>query len=234
VVDDRWKDPNQVWTPVSMIVTAFASNTEYLADKGIPAPTSWAELLNPDLKGDVCMAHPGTSGAAYTAFSGMLQTFGVEEGFEYMKKLDANIAQYTKAGAAPYRMAGLGEIGVAIGYDLDAQATILEGYPLVITYPSEGTGYEVTCVSMVKGGPANEVEAAHAFIDWMLSDTCQKMATEQFYRYPISKTVELNPAMIPMDQLNLIDYDFIWSGDHKVELVERFEREVRTRDNVIK
>ena len=58
VVDDRWKDPNQVWTPVSMIVTAFASNTEYLADKGIPAPTSWAELLNPDLKGDVCMAHP--------------------------------------------------------------------------------------------------------------------------------------------------------------------------------
>ena len=234
VVDDRWKDPNEVWTPVSMIVTAFTSNLDYLEEKGIPAPTSWAEVLNPALKGDVCMAHPGTSGAAYTAFSGMLQTFGVEEGFEYMKQLDANIAQYTKAGAAPYRMAGLGEIGVAIGYDLDAQATILEGYPLVITYPSEGTDYEVTCVSMVKGGPANEVEAAHAFIDWMLSDTCQTMATEQFYRYPISKTVELNPAMIPMDQLNLIDYDFIWSGDHKVELVERFEREVRTRDNVIK
>ena len=81
---------------------------------------------------------------------------------------------------------------------------------------------------------ANEVEAAHAFIDWMLSDTCQEMATNQFYRYPISKNVPVNPAMIPMDQLNLIDYDFIWSGDHKVELVERFEREVRTRDNVIK
>ena len=234
VVDERWKDPNEVWTPVSMIVTAFASNTDYLADKGMEAPTSWAELLNRELKGDVCMAHPGTSGAAYTAFSGMLQTFGVEEGFEYMKQLDANISQYTKAGAAPYRMAGLGEIGVAIGYDLDAQATIKEGYPLVITYPSEGTGYEVTCVSMVKGGPANEVEAAHAFIDWMLSDTCQKMATEQFYRYPISKNVEVNPDMIPMDQLNLIDYDFIWSGDNKVDLVERFEREVRTRDNVIK
>ena len=87
---------------------------------------------------------------------------------------------------------------------------------------------------MVKGGPANEVDAAHAFIDWMLSDTCQEMATNQFYRYPISKNVAVNPAMIPMDQLNLIDYDFIWSGEHKVEFVERFEREVRTRDNVIK
>jgi ABC-type Fe3+ transport system substrate-binding protein len=53
----------------------------------------------------------------------------------------------------------------------------------------------------------------------MLSDTCQKMATEEFYRYPISKNVSVNPDMIPMDQLNLIDYDFIWSGDNKVNLV---------------
>jgi len=234
VVEDRWIDPNGVWTPVSMIVTAFASNTDYLAEKGIQAPTSWKQLLDPMFKGDVCMAHPGTSGAAYTAFSGILQTFGVEEGFAYLKQLDQNITQYTKAGAAPYRMAGLDEVGIAIGYDLDAQATIKEGYPLVISYPEEGVGYEVTCVSMVKGGPANEVDAAHAFIDWMLSDNCQTMATEQFFRYPINKNISVNTAMVPMDQLNLIDYDFIWSGDNKVDLVERFEREVRSSDAVLK
>lgn len=233
-VDPRWKDPNGIWTPVSMIVTAFASNTGYLKDKGVEAPTSWEDLLNPAFKGDVCMAHPGTSGAAYTAFSGVLQTFGVDAGFEYLKKLDQNIAQYTKAGAAPYRMAGLDEVGIAIGYDLDAQATIKEGYPLVITYPKEGVGYEVTCVSMVKGGPANETDAAHAFIDWMLSDNCQNMATNQFFRYPIKQGIEVNPAMVPMSELNLIDYDFIWSGENKVALVERFEREVRSAENVLK
>jgi len=234
VVDPKWVDPNGVYTPVSMIVTAFASNTDYLAEKGIEAPTSWEELLSPTFAGDVCMAHPATSGAAYTAFSSILQLYGVDEGFEYLKKLDANISQYTKAGAAPYRMAGLGEVGVAIGYDLDAQATINEGYPLVITYPKEGTGYEVTCVSMVKGGPANEVDAAHTFIDWMLSDTCQTMATEEFYRYPINAAIPVNAAMIPMSDINLIDYDFIWSGENKMDLVARFENEVRTSDNVLK
>lgn len=234
VVDSKWVDPNGVYTPVSMIVTAFASNTDYLAEKGIEAPTSWEELLNPELAGDVCMAHPGTSGAAYTAFSGVLQMYGVDEGFEYLKKLDKNITQYTKAGAAPYRMAGLGEVGVAIGYDLDAQATINEGYPLVITYPKEGSGYEVTCVSMVKGGPANETDAAHAFIDWMLSDTCQTMATEQFYRYPINAAISVNAAMVPMSDIHLIDYDFIWSGENKVDLVARFESDVRSSENVLK
>ena len=234
VVDERWVDPNGIFTPVTMIVTAFASSTEYLEEKGIPAPTSWAELLDPALTGDVCMAHPGTSGAAYTAFSSVLQLMGVEEGFEYLKQLDKNITQYTKAGAAPYRMAGLGEVGIAIGYDLDAQATILQGYPLTITYPKEGTGYEVTCLSMVKGGPADEVEAAHTFIDWMLGETAQTMATQEFYRYPISKEISVNDAMIPMDELNLIDYDFIWSGDNKVDLVARFENEVRSSADVIK
>lgn len=234
VVDERWIDPNGVWTPVTMIVTAFASNTEYLEEKGIEAPKCWNDLLNPEVQGDVCMAHPGTSGAAYTAFSSVLQLFGVEEGFEFLKKLDKNITQYTKAGAAPYRMAGLGEVGIAIGYDLDAQATIQQGYPLVITYPEDGTGYEVTCISMVKGGPANEVEAAHTFIDWMLGDTSQTMATEQFYRYPINSKIPVNEDMIPMSELNLIDYDFIWSGNNKVDLVARFENEVRSSENIIK
>lgn len=234
VVDQKWVDPNGIFTPVTIIVTAFASSLEYLEEKGIPAPTSWAELLDPALAGDVCMAHPGTSGAAYTAFSSVLQLMGVEEGFEYLKQLDKNITQYTKAGAAPYRMAGLGEVGIAIGYDLDAQATILQGYPLTITYPKEGTGYEVTCLSMVKGGPADEVEAAHTFIDWMLGETAQSMATQDFYRYPLNTNITVNEAMKPMSELTLIDYDFIWSGDNKVDLVARFENEVRSSADVIK
>ena len=82
VVDERWKDPNEVWTPVSMIVTAFASNTDYLEEKGIEAPTSWEELLNPELKGDVCMAHPGTSGAAFRPVSSVWKAVTRSSGLE--------------------------------------------------------------------------------------------------------------------------------------------------------
>ena len=234
LVDPALTDPEGVYTPVSLIVSCLVSNTNYLKEKGIEAPDSWYTLLDEKFKDDVCMAHPGTSGASYTAFSGILQLMGEEEGFNYIKQLDKNITQYTKAGAAPLRMAGLDEVGIAIGYDLDAHTVINEGYPLQITYPKEGVGYEITCVSMVKGGPADEIDAAHTFIDWMLEETCQDMATNKYYRYPTNKNIAVNPDMTPMDQIKLVDYDFIWSGTNKVRLVERFENEVRSSANVIK
>jgi len=235
VVVDQYKDNMEgIFTPYSLVVTCFASNQKLLKKLGIEAPTSWADLLQPALKGNVCMAHPATSGAAYTAFSSMLQCFGEEKGFEFLKQLDKSIVQYTKAGAAPIRMAGLEETIVAICYDLDAHTVINDGYDLVITYPSEGTGYEISCVELIKNGPKDEVDAAKVFIDWMLSEKAQKMCTNAYYRYPVNKNVAVNPEMIPFDQLKLLDYDFLWSGDNKVRLLERFENEVRTSTNVLK
>jgi len=235
VVVDQYKDNmDGIYTPYSLVVTCFASNNKLLKKLGIPAPTSWAELLQPALKGNVCMAHPATSGAAYTAFSSMIQCFGEEKGFEFLKQLDKSIIQYTKAGAAPIRMAGLEETTVAICYDLDAHTVINDGYDLVITYPKEGTGYEISCVELVKNGPKDEQDAAKAFIDWMLSEKAQKMCTDKFYRYPVVKNIAVNPQMVPFNSIKLLNYDFLWSGENKVRLLERFENEVRTSANVLK
>ena len=112
VVDPAFHDPNGKFTPLSIVITAFVSNAEWLSENKLQPPTSWEEILSPAFKDNVCMAHPATSGAAYTAFSTILQLFGEDAGFEYLKKLDRNIVQYTKAGAAPMRMAGLGERAV--------------------------------------------------------------------------------------------------------------------------
>jgi iron(III) transport system substrate-binding protein len=223
-----------IYTPYSLVVTCFASNKALCDKLGIQAPTSWAELLQPKLQGNVCMAHPATSGAAYTAFSSILQCFGEDEGFKFLKDMDKSIVQYTKAGAAPIRMAGLEETIVAVCYDLDAHTVINDGYNLVITYPSEGTGYEISCVELVKNGLAEEQEAAKAFIDWMLSEKAQKMCTDLFYRYPIIEGIQINPEMVAFDQIKLLNYDFIWSGENKVRLISRFENEVRTSSNVLK
>ncbi len=234
-IQDQYKDNmDGIFTPYSIVVTCFASNNKLLKQLGIQAPTSWAELLQPKLVGNVCMAHPATSGAAYTGFSSILQCFGEDKGFEFLKNLDKSIVQYTKAGAAPIRMAGLEETTVAICYDLDVHTVINDGYDLVITYPSEGTGYEISCVELIKNGPAEEQDAAKAFIDWMISEKAQKMCTERFYRYPLNKNVAVRPDMTPFGDIKLLNYDFIWSGENKVRLVERFENEVRSSANVLK
>ena len=68
-MDQRFVDPNGMYVPLQIIVTCFGSNADWLAEKGLEPPTSWDDLLKPEYQGEVCVAHPATSGAAYTVLS---------------------------------------------------------------------------------------------------------------------------------------------------------------------
>ncbi len=69
VIDPQYKDAeNFTWTGVYVGALGFCSNQEILDELGVEPPTSWEDLLNPALQGNVAMAHPATSGTAFTAF----------------------------------------------------------------------------------------------------------------------------------------------------------------------
>ncbi len=42
----------------------FACNTDWFKKKGLAYPTSWDDLLKPEFKGQISMAHPSTSGTS--------------------------------------------------------------------------------------------------------------------------------------------------------------------------
>ena len=75
-------------------------------------PTSWDDLLKPEFKGQIMVAHPSTSGTSYTALATILQIRGEEAGWEYIKKYAGQMHQYTKSGAAPAKFVGQGEAAV--------------------------------------------------------------------------------------------------------------------------
>ena len=78
-------------------VLGYGYNTEIMASNNLPLPTCWNDLLDPVYKGHIQMANPNSSGTAYTTLATIVQIFGEDEGFEYMKGLHANINQYTKS-----------------------------------------------------------------------------------------------------------------------------------------
>ena len=84
----------------------FGYNTELLAKKGMPEPKCWNDLLHSAYKDEIMMAYPNTSGTAYTTLATMVQLFGEQGGFNYMKGLHRNISQYTKSGGAGIKAAG--------------------------------------------------------------------------------------------------------------------------------
>jgi len=169
----KFKDADGFWTGIYVGYLGFSSNQMLLKEKGIPVPQSWQDLLRPELKGQVSMANPGSSGTAYTMLATIVQLMGEEKGLEYMKKLNGQIKVYQKTGTAPARMAGQGEVTVGLTFLHDAIKYQEEGMKdLVLSAPSEGTGYEIGAVGIIKGGP--DQEAAQKWVDWALSKKGQE------------------------------------------------------------
>ena len=101
---------------IYMGALGFGYNTDEVKSRKLTPPACWADLIKPEFKGEVQMADPNSSGTAYTAMATLVQLMGEEPAFAYLKKLHANINEYTKAGAAPAQAAGLGETVIGIAF----------------------------------------------------------------------------------------------------------------------
>ena len=227
----KMKDVDNQWVGVYVGTLGFATNTDWLADNpGVEAPTSWDDLLRPEFTGQVMVAHPSSSGTSYTALATVLQLRGEEEGWEYLEQYDGQIAQYTKSGAAPAKFVGQGEAAVAIVFSHDIVNEIENNkLPLVLTFPEEGTGYEIGGMAILKG--AKNLEAAKLWYDWALTPEAQALGPQYAaYQAPTVTGVELShPELL---EVNLIDYDFIWAGENKTAFVDKFTNEIAGADNL--
>jgi iron(III) transport system substrate-binding protein len=227
----KMKDVDNHWVGIYIGTLGFATNTEWLAaNPGVEAPTSWDDLLKPEFKGQVMVAHPSSSGTSYTALATVLQIRGEEAGWEYLRDYAGQMAQYTKSGAAPAKFVGQGEAAVAIVFSHDIVNEIdNNNMPLVLTFPEEGTGYEIGGMGLIKG--AKNIQAAKLWFDWALTPEAQALGpVYTAYQAPTVKGVELShPELL---EVNLIDYDFIWAGEHKAEFVDKFTNEIATAENL--
>lgn len=224
----KYKDPSGVWTGVYVGVLGFCSNTKVLAERHTAAPASWAALLDPALRRQVGIAHPATSGTAYTALWTQVTLAGgsTDRALDYMRRLHPNVLQYSKVGAAPAQQVARGEVGVAVVFAHDCIATQEQGFKdLTVTYPSEGTGYEVGGVAMIKG--AHNSENAKKYIDWALTAEAQEIGpTARSYQTPTHPQAHVSPKSVPLTSVKLVDYDIAAAGKAKPVLTERFDKEI--------
>lgn len=227
-IPTEFKDPENFWTGIYIGYLGFASNAVLLKERNIEAPTSWEDLLKPEFKDQVISANPGSSGTAYTTLASVVQLMGEKEGLEYMNKLNNQIRTYTKSGTAPGRMVGQGEAIVGITFLHDGIKYQEEGMKdIVVTAPSEGTGYEIGAVGLIKGGPDNE--AAKKFIDFVLTKEAQELGqTVGSYQFLTNPNAENPAAAKPIEDTKLIDYDLKWAGEHRAELVEKWNKAVNS------
>lgn len=216
------------YVPLYAGILGWALNERLLKEKGLPVPRTWRELADPRYRGLVAYPNPNTSGTAYTMIATIVQIYGEKDAFDLLKGIHKNVAEYTRSGAAPGQLAGRGEVAIGITFIHDAVDQVLKGFPITYGAPSDGTGYEIGGLSLVKGTP-NRPNAI-AFIDWALTPEAQQLAAAKGESYQIpSNSKTPVPRIAPRFQdFKVIQYDFLKYGSDAVResLVKKWTAEV--------
>jgi iron(III) transport system substrate-binding protein len=209
-------------------VLGFGYNTEVLKRRSLPEPKCWSDLLNAKYKDEVQVADPNSSGTSYTMLATVVQIMGEDKGFDYLKKLHANINQYTKSGAAPAKAAAQGETLIGITFLHDLVTMAVGGAPIKLVAPCEGTGYEVGSMSIIKGG--RNPKEARMWYDWALTAEAQALGAEaKAYQIPSNTKAKVPPQAPRLDQTKVIDYDFqkYGSSAERKRLLSKWDKEVK-------
>jgi iron(III) transport system substrate-binding protein len=207
----------------------FSFNTRTLAQRGLPEPKCWRDLARPEYRNEVQVADPNSSGTAYTMLATMVQLFGEEGAFDYMRRMHRNVNQYSRSGAAPARAAATGESLIGITFLHDAVTQAITGAPVKIVAPCEGTGFEIGSMSIIRG--TRNMANARRFYDWALTPAAQNIGAQaNSFQLPSNKNATVPPQAPRMQDILLIEYDFVRYGSaaERERLLQRWTREVRS------
>ncbi|MEM2356049.1 MAG: ABC transporter substrate-binding protein [Candidatus Bathyarchaeia archaeon] len=211
-----YKDPDGYWTGFGVNYLCFVSNKNFLEERGLTPPRSWNDLLHPEFFGRLSMAFPYTSGTGYARLATLIFIFGEEKAFELEAAYSKRILEYTESGPGCIPKVGLGEAAVGITYVSDVIAAIAQGYPIIYSFPEEGTSYTTDCIALIKGGP--EPELAKIFYEWLLSAEAQELF-KKYHRIGLNPSVTWPEGVTPP---KLIDYDFEWAALNRDRLIKKW------------
>ena len=212
---------------VSSGAIGIAYNTEVMARRNLAIPRSWEDLASTAYRGEVQLPNPNSSGTAYTIIAGLVQLWDEDRAFEYLRRLHPNVNAYTRSGAAPMQAVARGETALAASFNMETASMANAGFPIEMVYPSEGTSYEVACMSIIRG--ARNLAQARRFYDWYLTPAAMDIGprVNQFH-VPAHPGAAPHPRIPDLSRIRLIDYDFAKFGEPEMRrrILSRWDREI--------
>ncbi|SFG85248.1 iron(III) transport system substrate-binding protein [Palleronia marisminoris] len=195
--DDGLMDPEGHYFSTKLITTGIVYNTA-----AEMVPTSYADLLKPDAENNITMPSPLESGAATIH---MVSLTGIDSlGWDFYQGLadQGAIAQGGNGGV--YQAVAGGQSLYGFVVDFLALRNIQDGAPVGFVFPEEGVSAVTEPVAILK--TAENVEAAKAFVDFLLSERGQELAAEQGY-LPAHPGVAAPDYFPDRSEITVIDFD---------------------------
>lgn len=209
------KDPQSqpAWYGNYAFFNALCFNEAVAKQLNLPKPQSWEDLTKPIYKGHIAMPNPASSGTGYMQVSAWLQNMGEEQAWDYMQRLDQNMAHYTHSGSKPCVQAGMGEVAIGISMATRGAKLKTQGAPLDVIVPN-GIGWESDAVGLVK-----ESDAAKRVVDWSVSKAANELYIES---YPVvgHQEVSKQVANYPNVEKVMAKMDFNQMGSDRARVLK--------------
>lgn len=191
--------------------------------KGLPYPTTWDDLLIPELEDNVILTNVGTSTTGYMMMATLISLRGEEAGLQYMVDVNKNVKSYAKSGSGPVNSVSLGEAAAGVSYIPYIIQLQEQGYTnLGICVPSEGTCVEKCGVAVINN--CKNPDTAKVYEEWFLSEGLKLFEEYGVYITPMTPDIPIHEGMQEYaEQLHDVNIDYVWAAENKDRLTEAWD-----------
>jgi len=180
------RDAQSRWYGTYLTPEVIAYNTH--AVTAADAPKDWDQVVDPKWKGKVLIRNPVESGTMRAIFGAILarsiaQTGSTAQGWDWLRKLDANTKEYVLNPALLYQKLGREE-GVITLYNMPDIATLEQRTktPVGFVFPSSGTPLLVDAIALVHGSKQSAL--AKEYYEYVTTPAAFRDAAVKFLRIP--------------------------------------------------
>ncbi|MFC5447014.1 ABC transporter substrate-binding protein [Paenibacillus aestuarii] len=229
-VDANLKVKDNSGVAVNYTPMGISYNAEIVKTKGLPVPTSWNDLVKPEMKGNLTMAEIssnfGRSALIMLAYANGGSEKNMDPGFDKFKTLAGYLPTFAKTSAQLQQ--DLQNKTAAYTTWTQARSLVQKdaGLNLEFVVPKEGTNLVPNVATMVKG--AKDPNAAQLFIDFLLSDEVQVLYGKELYYNPaVPVTLPKDIAeKLSFDRSKVVNLDLETVGKNTSLWLDRFNKEV--------
>jgi iron(III) transport system substrate-binding protein len=199
-------------------------------------PKDWDDVLDVKWRDRVLIRNPNPSDSMRAIFGAMIWRFykdtgSPEKGYDWLKRLDANVHEYTTDGTLLMQKLVRRE-GLITLWNLPDVWIYKEqrGFPIGYVFPASGTPVITDGIAIVRGAP-NEEEAKR-FYEFVNTPESLVLAAKKYYRIPVRTDLDRTqlPAWMnePVNEMP-IDWDLLRNQVN--EWLRHWDAEIRGRGN---
>lgn len=224
------KNTTGAFTPYQADGSNLLVNTEALATAGVKI-ASYADLLQPELKGKIAFGDPTGSSSAFAQLTNMLKAVGGDyeapAGWTYVESLVDQLDGVSIGSSSQVAQdVANGEYIVGLTYEPLSLNFVRSGAPVEIVYPAEGAAFLPATVQVIKGAP--HAAAAGAFIDFVISEQGQTIIAEQTAGRPLREGIA-KPGLPALADIPTVQEDGAYVATHRDELVAKYRAILEAR-----